>query len=178
MKYQYFTSESAMNLEDALESYRDIYLLRRMYEEKIVKLADQFHHYADDLSFHRGEFLNDASAFHPINPETNRRSKLSTQFRSYFKKYDGVEIISPEQAEDLLVLIFQMWDDLGDYNELSEHFPTLIQYFKWQNPDKRDSAFYLEVHDCLGLRNLILGMEKLNTVGINLQSAIHVSEAR
>jgi len=178
MKYQYFTSESAMNLENALESYRDIYLLRRMYEEKIVKLADQFHHYADDLSFHRGEFLNDASAFGSMNPVTGKRKGLQMQFRSYFKKYDGVEVISPEQAEDLLVLIFQMWDDLGDYNDLSEHFPTLIQYFKWQNPDNRESAFYLEVHECLGLRNLILGMEKLNSIGCNLQSVIYSSEAR
>tara|TARA_R100000231_G_C5312921_1_gene160973 strand:+ start:354 stop:767 length:414 start_codon:yes stop_codon:yes gene_type:complete len=119
MKYKYFTSANTMNLEDALTSHRDIYLLRNMYAEKIVELAKKFHRYADDPSFHRCEFLIDASAFHPTNPITNRRSKLSTQFKKYFKKWEGEEEISPAQAEDLLVLFYQMWDNVGDYCDLS-----------------------------------------------------------
>ena len=166
----YFSTTEKLSLQDALDCRSNIWILNKAYQDKLDPFYEDFLAYACQ---YKDEFLNDASAFYPKNPVTNKCGSLKREFK-YLIDNSGTKEAEYSQYWARFELAIHLLLKAVDFKlNLDEYFKSLQQF--WKN--RRNRSFYQDASEILEFRNLLQSYEKLDRVGLNLKSAIYVSQA-
>ena len=131
----YFSNTEKLSLQDALDCRSNIWILNKAYQNLLDPFYEDFLAYACQ---YKDEFLDDASAFTPKNPVTNKHGNLKKEFK-YLIDNSGTKEAEFTQYWARFELAIHLLLKAVDFRlDLDGKFPTLEQF--WKN--RRSRSFY------------------------------------